>query len=556
MGFIGRSLLVLSVLYGLLFLVVDLFLLHGGVPLWYGVAFVAVLFAIQYLVSPWLIEWFFSIDWDPQALPAVHRAFVENLCRERGLPPLKLGVIWSDTPNAFAFGRVRRDARVVVTQGVLKNLTTDEINAVLAHEVGHVAHYDFAVMALASICPLLLYQVYIWTDRVNNLRIVSYFAYVAYWLGQFLVLMLNRTREFGADHFSAEVTRQPSALSSALVKIAYGMIRESSEARRLIKEGANNDIKKDAKRALQFGQSLSLMGIAAASGGQALSLVSNTPEAAAKVMRWDLVNPWSRVYQLGSTHPLTAMRIKALNRDASSFGQQPEYPLPADSTVRWSGFPLEFLVWAAPLVCAFLLVTYNWIGNPFEVFGVSTPPHFISSLCVALGVTWAARIAYRYRGVFTPAKIDNLLEDMAVSQMRPRAVELEGEIIGHGIPGAVWSADLVIQDDSGMLFVYYRSSLPFGRLFFAVTKADELIGERVKLRGWYRRGVTPYVELSRIEGRRVKPQAGNSASTLFGKDGTTAPVEYEPVVSRSYSVWLQLAASAACVAYGLYRFLG
>jgi Zn-dependent protease with chaperone function len=556
MGFIGRSLLVLSVLYGLLFLVVDLFLLHGGVPLWYGVAFVVVLFAIQYLVSPWLIEWFFSIDWDPQALPAVHRAFVENLCRERGLPPLKLGVIWSDTPNAFAFGRVRRDARVVVTEGVLKNLTTDEINAVLAHEVGHVAHYDFAVMALASICPLLLYQVYIWTDRVNNLRIVSYFAYIAYWLGQFLVLMLNRTREFGADHFSAEVTRQPSALSSALVKIAYGMIRESSEARRLIKEGASSDIKKDAKRALQFGQSLSLMGIAAASGGQALSLVSNTPEAAAKVMRWDLVNPWSRVYQLGSTHPLTAMRIKALNRDASSFGQQPEYPLPADSKVRWSGFPLEFLVWAAPLVCAFLLVTYNWIGNPLEVFGISTPPHFISSLCVALGVTWAARIAYRYRGIFTPAKIDNLLEDMAVSQMRPRAVELEGEIIGHGIPGAVWSADLVIQDDSGMLFVYYRSSLPFGRLFFAVTKADELIGERVKLRGWYRRGVTPYVELSRIEGRRVKPQAGNSTSTLFGKGGTTAPVEYEPVVSRSYSVWIQLAASAACVAYGLYRFIG
>src|SRR5215472_5107422 len=130
MGFIGRSLLVLSVLYGLLFLVVDLFLLHNGVPLWGGVVFILVLFGIQYLVSPWLIEWFFSIDWDPEALPAVHRTFVENLCGERGLPNLKLGVIWSDTPNAFAFGRLRRDARVVVTQGVVKNLTTEEINAV------------------------------------------------------------------------------------------------------------------------------------------------------------------------------------------------------------------------------------------------------------------------------------------------------------------------------------------------------------------------------------------------------------------------------------------
>jgi Zn-dependent protease with chaperone function len=555
MGFIGRSLLVLSVLYGLLFLVVDLFLLHGGVPLWYGIAFILVLFAIQYLVSPWLIEWFFSIDWSPEALPAVHRAFVENLCRERGLPPLKLGVIWSGTPNAFAFGRVRRDARVVVTEGVLKNLTTDEINAVLAHEVGHVAHYDFAVMALASICPLLLYQVYIWTDRVNNLRIVSYAAYLAYWVGQFLVLMLNRTREFGADHFSAEVTRQPSVLSSALVKIAYGMIRETSEARRLMKEGASADIKKDGKRALQFGQSLSLMGIAAASAGQALALVSNTPEAAAKVMRWDLVNPWSRVYQLGSTHPLTAMRIKALNRDASSFGQQAEYPLPTDSQVRWSGFPLEFLFWAAPLVCAFVIFSYGWIHKSLAEFGIVAPHSFMPRMFLALGITWAARIAYRYRGAFVPAKVGDLLEDMSVSQMRPRAVELEGEIIGHGIPGAAWSADLVLQDDSGMMFVYYRSSLPFGRLFFAVTKADDLIGERVKLRGWYRRGMRPFIELSRIEGQRMKIRSGRGMTSLFSSDASTAPVEYEPVVSRSYSVWIQLAASAACVAFGIFRLL-
>jgi Zn-dependent protease with chaperone function len=435
MGFIGRSLLVLSVLYGLLFAVADLFLLHGGAPIWAGVLFVVLVIGVQYVVSPWLIEWFFSIDWDPAAVPAMQRAFVENLCRERGLPPLRVGIIYSDTPNAFAFGRLRRDARIVVTEGLLKSLTNEEANAVLAHEVGHVAHYDFAVMALAAICPLLLYQIYIWTDRVNNLRIVSYAAYVAYWIGQLLVLMLNRTREFGADHFSAEVTREPSALSSALVKIGYGMIRERSESQRLVLEGASNDAKNDAKRKLQFGQSLSLMGIAAVKGGDALTLVGNSPEAAAKVMRWDLVNPWARVYELGSTHPLTAMRVKALNREAATLGQRGEYPLPTDARVSWSGFPLEFLVWAAPLVCGFLLASYFWIGRPLRQLGIVAPHDFAPVMLIALGITWAARVAYRYRGKFAPAKVGALLEDMAVSQMRPRAVELEGEIIGHGIPG-------------------------------------------------------------------------------------------------------------------------
>jgi len=82
--------------------------------------------------------------------------------------------------------------------------------------------------------------------------------------------------------------------------------------------------------------------------------------------------------------------------------------------------------------------------------------------------------------------------------MRPRAVEIEGEIIGHGIPGAVWSADLVLQDETGLMFLYYRSSIPFGRLFFALRSADRLIGERVKVRGWYRRGLKPYVEVARV----------------------------------------------------------
>jgi Zn-dependent protease with chaperone function len=555
MGFVGRSLLVLFALYGLVFAVGDAYLLHGQAPIWSAFAFVFILVGVQYLVSPWLIEWFFSIDWDEHAVPAVQRAYVENLCRERGLPPLRIGVIHSGTPNAFAFGRLRRDARIVMTQGLLDVLTPEEANAVLAHEVGHVAHYDFAVMALAAMGPLLLYQLYVWTDRVNNLRIVSYAAYLAYWVGRFLVLLLNRTREYGADHFSAEVTREPSALSSALVKIGYGMVRERSESQRLVLEGAKDD-KKDAKRALQFGQSLSLMGIAAASGGEALTLVGNSPEAAAKVMRWDLVNPWARFYELGSTHPLTAMRLKALNREAETMGQRGAYPMPADARLRWAGFPIELLFWVAPLACAFALVSYLWIGKSLREMGYLPPAHFVPWMLIALGITWAARIAFRYRGRFAPAQVGDLLQDLDVSQMRPRAVEIEGEIIGHGIPGAIWSADLVLQDQTGLMFLYYRSTIPFGRFFFAVRSADRLIGEKVKLRGWYRRGLKPYVEIARVEATVSKARRGRGMTTLFGGDDSDAPIEYEQLVERSYSQWIQLALTAACVGIGVVWLLG
>jgi heat shock protein HtpX len=550
MGFITRSLLVLCVLYGLLFAIGDAYLLHGEAPIWWAVVFVVGLVGVQYLIAPWLIEMFFSIDFDEAAVPAAQRAFIERLCRERGLPMPRLGMIESGTPNAFAFGRLQRDARIVVTRGLVDILTEDEANAVLAHELGHIAHYDFAVMALATLAPMLLYQIYAWTrGRNDHLRILSYVAYLAYWVGQFMVLLLNRTREYGADHFSAEVTREPCALSSALVKIGYGMVRERGEAQRLATHGDKED-KKTARRQQQLGQALGLMGIASATGGDAMALGEASPAEAARVMRWDLVNPWARFYELNSTHPLTAMRLRALNREAAGLGQNAAYPLPENTRVRWAGFPVEFVFWLAPLACGFVLFSWLWVGRSLREMGIAAPPHFLPWMLIALGVTWAARIAFRYRGRFVRAQVGDLLEDMEVSQMRPRAVEIEGEVVGHGIPGAIWSADLVLQDATGMMFLYYRSSLPFGRMLFAIRSADRLIGERVTVRGWYRRGLKPYVEVSQVEARVSTAPKGRGTTRLFG-DAAEAPLAYEQLVERSYSVWIQLALTAACAAGGM-----
>ena len=106
MGFISKSLLVLFTLYGLVFAIGDAALMHGRAPLWWGIAFVSGLILLQYLVAPWLIEWFFKIDFDEDALPAAQRTFVKALCAQRGLPRLRLGLIRSGMPNAFAFGRL------------------------------------------------------------------------------------------------------------------------------------------------------------------------------------------------------------------------------------------------------------------------------------------------------------------------------------------------------------------------------------------------------------------------------------------------------------------
>ena len=132
--------------------------------------------------------------------------------------------------------------------------------------------------------------------------------------------------------------------------------------------------------------------------------------------------------------------------------------------------------------------------------------------------------------------------------MRPRAVELRGEVVGNGVPGIFWSPDLVLRDDTGLMFLLYRSSIPFGRLWFGITDAYRFVGEQVVVQGWYRRGLRPYVELAQISATVTKARPGGGMTTLFGNKDSNEPLEYEKLTQRSYSRWIQLAAAAAVTA--------
>jgi Zn-dependent protease with chaperone function len=528
MKFFSRSIVILLALYGLVFALGDFYLAHSRFPVWAGLLFAVGLIGVQYLIGPWLIQRLLAIRWDDGSLlPARNREFIERLCRERGLKVPRIGVIESGTPNAFAFGHVPGNARVVVTTGLLEVLTPEEANAVLAHEIGHVEHWDFVIMTIAALAPLLLYQIYAFLRSDGDGRWVAYGAYLCYVVSQFIVLSLNRTREYFADHYSAKVTGAPDTLASALVKIAYGMVRAEGESQEAL---LNKETRSKARSAQRIAGAVAVMGISNLRSGAALALSSADPAAAAAVMRWDLVNPWARLYELSSTHPLTALRVRALNEDATAMHQTVQYPLPADRRLRWGSFPLEFLLWATPwLGMVALVAAYkrpDWIAAAFGLGATRVMP----LLLIVLGASWILRILYRYRGTFKDAAVGALLEDVEVSEMRPRAVRLKGEILGRGVPGAFWSADLVLRDPTGILFILYRQSIPLARFLFAITEAENYIGRPVEVEGWFRRGLTPYVEMS----------------CLIGEEGNR---------HRAYSRWIQLLLGCATVAAGIIQLM-
>jgi hypothetical protein len=283
----------------------------------------------------------------------------------------------------------------------------------------------------------------------------------------------------------------------------------------------------EMKRDYRVAGSLAVMGISNLHSGAALALSGTDAASAAAVMRWDLVNPWARLYELNSTHPLTALRVRELNRQSENANQAAMYPLPTDERVKWGGFPIEVLVWGVPIACIVAFWIVAFVPEWFSYFGIALPEATKPVLLIAGGIGWLLRVAYRYRGRFEDATVASLLQDTEVSQMRPRAVRLRGEIVGRGVPGAFYSPDLVLRDASGIIFLLYRQTIPLARFFFAISEADDYIGETVEVEGWFRRGLRPYVEMSQVKGEHV-------------------------AMRHTYSRWVQCALALAAIVVGWY----
>jgi heat shock protein HtpX len=170
-----------------------------------------------------------------EELPRAYEV-VERLTGRAGIPMPKIYVIPTDSPNAFATGRNPQHASVAVTHGILQLLNDEELEGVLAHELGHVRNRDILTSSIAATLA----------------GAITILARMAFWMGAFggmgggrrdrgggglgglLMLMLapiaavliqlwvSRTREYEADASGAHLTGNPYALASALEKISLG----------------------------------------------------------------------------------------------------------------------------------------------------------------------------------------------------------------------------------------------------------------------------------------------------------------------------------------------
>jgi heat shock protein HtpX len=158
---------------------------------------------------------------------------VERLTQRTGLPMPKIFVIPTESPNAFATGRNPQHSSVAVTQGILGLLKDDELEGVLAHELGHVRNRDILISSVAATIAgavTVLARLGAWgamfggyggrDDRDRGGGIGALLMLILAPIAALLIQMaVSRSREYAADETGAHITGNPQALASALSKL-------------------------------------------------------------------------------------------------------------------------------------------------------------------------------------------------------------------------------------------------------------------------------------------------------------------------------------------------
>ncbi|MCX7759426.1 MAG: M48 family metalloprotease, partial [bacterium] len=232
---------ILLLMYFAVFILTSMIVFFSGISGIWGltISFIITLLfiLIQFFISPiiydFMLTWLYRCDFvSVDELPKSIAEFVKKTFNDKGVRLPRIGIIDDYTPTAFTYGNFPSNARVIISRGLLDIMDEEEAKAVLAHEFGHVFHYDFVFMTLAAIIPILLYYIYRialemgQSSRRNGapLYMIALVTYIIYIVSEYIVLYLSRLREYYADRFAAYLTMNPSALATALVKVGYGLL--------------------------------------------------------------------------------------------------------------------------------------------------------------------------------------------------------------------------------------------------------------------------------------------------------------------------------------------
>ncbi|WP_414578662.1 M48 family metalloprotease [Anabaena sp. CCY 9402-a] len=481
-------------------------------PVLISVLFVAI------ALSPWLLDWFLGEFYGQRELSKdiLHNhsretpRVLHRYCQQRHWPSPQLRILPTSAPIALTYGNLPRNARIVVSQGLLDQLADDEIATIYATQLGQITYKDFVLMSLMLLLTLPIYKLYqqvaVWGNTSAKgvwhwpFSIVSSLIYGLWCVLTGTALLYSRLRPYHSDRLAAEITGNPNGLIRALLKITIGIAA---------------DIQKTESTSWQL-ESLNIL--LPVSYQQSITLGSIAGHLNFESMlMWDNTNPYRRWLTLNNTHPLIGDRIERLCQIARYWHIDPELHLASQQSLSqqaltvtrqsfllqiapFLGIPLGFLfaglIWSSwQTAFALKFLNLKWIYEDWSfVIGCLL-------ICFSIGMVIRMNSFFpdiKANSVHTDEQLPYLLANPSSIPIDSVKVRFVGKLLGRpGISNAL-AQDLILQSSTGLVKLHHVSWL--GQPIYH----QELIGRQVIVTGWFRRGATPWVDIQTLQTQNGK----------------------------------------------------
>ncbi|MBW4658494.1 MAG: M48 family metalloprotease [Drouetiella hepatica Uher 2000/2452] len=493
---------------------------------WLGVAIALLLL---FAVSPWLLDKLLQQFYELRSLrlsaleshsPEAVR-LLKRVCQQRRQPLPTLGLLPTDAPLALTYGYLPRNARIVVSQGLLSQLEDEEIAVIYAAELAHIAHWNFGVMSwltLAAQLPYLLYwQASNWGDRqsdrvLQSLAVLaSAFGYGLFWICRLPGLWLSRLRLYHSDRTASELTGNPNGLTRALLKVAIGTAQ-------VIQRWEHTSF------LLESFEPLTPVGYRSALTVGSLYLRQSAS------LEWDRSNPYRRWLSLLNAHPPLGDRLQLLalyakhwrltpELDAQTQNQQtqnqqtqkPEAKAPSNSQRRFllqaapfvgslAGLAIALILWLLGGLAARLnWLELSWLWGDRSVL--------IGSMLIGFSIGMFTRINLFFPDIkrsnlsVNPSLVD-LLQSDASLPIDSQPLRLQGKLLGRRGFANWLHQDLMLLTETGLIRLHHTSRWGFlGDLLPQKLRPLALMKHPVTVTGWFRRGATPWIDVDTIQGK-------------------------------------------------------
>ncbi|BAY41005.1 hypothetical protein NIES2111_53950 [Nostoc sp. NIES-2111] len=472
----------------------------------------AILF-IAIAISPWLLDWLLAYFYNQQEfskdiLPNYSREtprVLHRYCQQKHWPSPQLRILPIAAPIAFTYGNLPRNARIVVSQGLLEQLADDEIATIYAAQLGQITNRDFVLMSLVMLITLPIYQLYrqiaTWADKFAKgvfhwpFTVASSLVYLLWCVLTGTAILYSRFRPYHSDRLAAEITGNPNALIRALLKINIGIAAD------IKKEEQTSSLLESLNILLpvSYQQSISLGSIAGHLNFESM-------------LMWDNVNPYRRWLTINNTHPLIGDRIRKLCLIAQHWHIDPEVHITSQQSLSEKTLQVtqqSFLLQIAPFLsipvgCVFAgLIWLSWqTAFTLRFINLKWIYEDLSFVTGCLLICFSIGVIIRMNSFFpnikpssvqTDHQLPYLLTNPSSLPIDSIPVQFVGRLIGRPGMSNFLSQDLILQSSTGLVKLHHVSWLG------QPINPQDLVGRQIIVTGWFRRGATPWIDIQSIQ---------------------------------------------------------